>query len=572
MCVYLASLFSPSSTHTMARMTSPEEQESQSIDTFVPEIYPNETTSLLSTKTRLSTGEPWFLVLYHSKPVSLVPSILLGSAIWFGITPTEELTLTAIRLLAVFTSCIFALISTNIDISLIVLSALITLSLTQSFQCTDHATGLSVECRLCGDPNSLGGIYQCKGSKDSFEQALTGFSSSVVWLIFAAFHLGKAVEVTQLGQRVSLMMVKTFGQHIIGLGYAIVLSELLLAPFVPSNTARGGGIVLPVVNSIAKTLGASPTQDAKLGGFLTLVGSHANLISASMYLTGMAPNPIVLAKASQLYPDMQFNFMTWLAGSCVPALFCAISLPPLIWWLCGLNKPDKSFESTHSPRNGVVRHAQEELARMGPMSSKEWCLCWVLILCLCLWVTGGYTNIDSTLVALIGIAVLLHTSTISWKDVSTNTNAWDSLFWLGGFITIAQQLSEAGASAFMGHKISLAIIHFNLPPVLALSSAYFLTTFMFSSLSAHTVAFVGTFLDAGHALGASPMVLTALMAYFGALGGCMTNFSTGMATMYYTLGYVSRPRWFIIGFTLAGFYMLVYFTLGFGWWKLLGWY
>lgn len=95
------------------------------------------------------------------------------------------------------------------------------------------------------------------------------------------------------------------------------------------------------------------------------------------------------------------------------------------------------------------------------------------------------------------------------------------MFWLGGFVTIATQLSEAGASAFLGHKISLAITHLKLPAVPALAIAYFLTTFMFSSLSAHTVAFAATFLDAGHALGANPMTLTCLLAYFGALGGCM---------------------------------------------------
>jgi DASS family divalent anion:Na+ symporter len=63
--------------------------------------------------------------------------------------------------------------------------------------------------------------------------------------------------------------------------------ELLLAPFVPSNTARGGGIVLPVVQSIANTLGSTPSQNPKIGGFLMLVGAHSNLLSASMYLTGM---------------------------------------------------------------------------------------------------------------------------------------------------------------------------------------------------------------------------------------------------------------------------------------------
>lgn len=170
----------------------------------------------------------------------------------------------------------------------------------------DHVTGSSVECRLCGENNPLTDTpYDCQPGKDSFHQSLQGFSSSVVWLIFAAFHLGKAVEVTGLGKRISLLLIRTFGQKLLGLSYAILFSgtkkkkkvteksqnsavfiELLLAPFVPSNTARGGGIVLPVVQSIATTLGSTPERNSKLGGFLMLVGSHANLLSASMYMTG----------------------------------------------------------------------------------------------------------------------------------------------------------------------------------------------------------------------------------------------------------------------------------------------
>lgn len=88
---------------------------------------------------------------------------------------------------------------------------------------------------------------------------------------------------------------------------------------------------------------------------------------------------------------------------------------------------------------------------------------------------------------------------------------------------MAHQLSDAGASAFLGHRISDMIQDLSLAPVPFLATAYFLTTFMFSSLSAHIVAFVGTFLDAGNALGAQPMLLTALLAYFGALSGCMVR-------------------------------------------------
>ncbi|ORZ10537.1 Sodium/sulfate symporter [Absidia repens] len=507
--------------------------------------------------------------LAKCKSISLLPAISVGLAIWFGASPSHDLTPTAIHLLAVFTSCIVALITTSVDISMLVLTGLTLLATTRSFQCTDASSGLSTECRLCGKINPLTKeINECDAASDSFKQSLEGFSSAVVWLIFAAFHLGKAVQVTRLGRRLSLWMIALFGGHILGLAYAIVLSELLLAPFVPSNTARGGGIILPVVQSIATTLGSTPSSNPALGGFLLLVGSHANLLSASMYLTGMAPNPIVTAKANQLFPDLNFGFMTWITGSIVPALFCAACLPYLLYKFCGID----AKENQDSCSNGnITKHARAELELIGAMSRNEWQLCVVLLSCLGLWVTSSYTGLDSTLVALMGIVALLHMGTISWKDISTNTNAWDTLFWLGGFVTIAQQLSEAGASTFLGHKISDGIEQLSLPPMPSLAIAYFLTTFMFSSLSAHTVAFVSTFLDAGASLGAHPQILTAFLAYFGALGGCMTNFSTGSAAMYYAPGYVTRSKWFIVGIKMAVFYLIVYFTIGLGWWKLLGW-
>lgn len=165
--------------------------------------------------------------------------------------------------------------------------------------------------------------------------------------------------------------------------------ELLLAPFVPSNTARGGGIVLPVVQSIATTLGSTPDSNPEIGSFLFLVGNHANFLSASMYLTGdylvlgsfffvkliicyigMAANPIVVSKANQLFPEINFGFMTWLQGSIVPGLICAACLPLIIRWSMGL-ETSKSGKHGRGGDN-VVEHAQMELSKMGPVSLKEW--------------------------------------------------------------------------------------------------------------------------------------------------------------------------------------------------------
>ncbi|KAI7907695.1 Sodium/sulfate symporter [Cokeromyces recurvatus] len=533
-------------------------------------LVSSETASLLSTTDSLKK-ETKFKNL-----ISLLPSIILGTIIWFGVTPDEELTVTAIHLLAVFISCICALITTNVEISMLVLTGLTLLAVTQSFECVDHLTGTLTECRLCGEINPLTGeVFQCEAGRDSFELSLEGFSSPIVWLIFTAFHLGKAIEVTKLGQRLSLIMIKSFGKHDLGLAYAIVFSELILAPFVPSNTARGGGIVLPVVQSIATTLESTPDHNPEVGSFLILVGNHANLLSASMYLTGMASNPIVIAKANQLFPNIHFGFMVWLQGSIIPGLICAAFVPILIRWSLGFNKgtPNVGKDASRRKRrdNNVVLHAKMELNKMGPMSVKEWQLCFTLLGCLCCWITSNITHLEPTLVALIGIVALLYMGTISWDDVSSNIKAWDTLFWLGGFVTIAQHLSEAGASSFLGHKISYVIQQFNLPSLPILTIAYFLTTFLFSSLSAHTVAFVSTFFDAGYTLGANPVLLTAFIAYFSSLGGCMTNYSTGMSAMYYALGYVSRGRWFMVGFQMAIFYLFIYFTIGYSWWTFLGW-
>ena len=68
--------------------------------------------------------------------------------------------------------------------------------------------------------------------------SLSGFSNGTVWLIFVAYMFALGYEKTGLGRRIALFLVKHLGKKTVGLGYAIALSDLVLAPFIPSNTAR----------------------------------------------------------------------------------------------------------------------------------------------------------------------------------------------------------------------------------------------------------------------------------------------------------------------------------------------
>ena len=88
---------------------------------------------------------------------------------------------------------------------------------------------------------------------------LAGFSSTTVWLVFGAFIFALGYEATGLGRRIALFLVKFMGKRTLTLGYAVVIIDILLAPFTPSNTARTGGTVFPVVKTCRRCSIPSPT-------------------------------------------------------------------------------------------------------------------------------------------------------------------------------------------------------------------------------------------------------------------------------------------------------------------------
>lgn len=111
----------------------------------------------------------------------------------------------------------------------------------------------------------------------------------------------------------------------------------------------------------------SKTRDAMLWDFALKTTKHI--------YKGMAPNPIVLNKAKALFPHLDFGFLPWFVGAIVPAAVCAVGLPLILRWACGLggnNQMQDHKSSSSNNDNSVVKHAQTELDQMGSVTSKEW--------------------------------------------------------------------------------------------------------------------------------------------------------------------------------------------------------
>ncbi len=466
----------------------------------------------------------------------LVICFLVGWTLWFVSAP-DGLAVSGWHVFAVFFATILSFILRPVPMGPAVLIALVVLAGT----------------------NTLGAT-----AKDSFKAAMGGYANTTVWLVVAAFLIAGAMIRTGLGKRIALGCVVRFGKTTLGLGYATALAEFILGPAIPSNTARGGGVMAPIVNSLSRTLGSSPEDHPKRAGeYLMLNGAHLNLITAAMFLTGMAANGLVAATASD--NGLEFGWMTWLKGSIVPGVVSLLLLP---WFLYKLLKPELQ------DARAAQTKAKEQLSEMGVWTVGEKVMLGVFLLLLVLWSTKPVHGMETGVVALIGVLILLLSGTEKWVDVTGNKDAWDAMIWLGGMVSMAGLLKDHGFIAWfagaMKGQVELAGMGI-LATAVVLVLVYFYSMYGFSMLTGHIMAMVATFLAVALALDVPGMLMVALLAYFSNLCGCLTNYSTGPVVIYSGFGYVPVARWFKIGFIISLFHLFVWLGVGLPYWKLLGW-
>jgi len=138
--------------------------------------------------------------------------------------------------------------------------------------------------------------------------ALSGFSDVVIWLIVLAFFISRGFIKTGLGARIAYNFMALLGRRTLGLSYGLAATDLVLAPSIPSNTARAGGIVMPIMTSLARAYGSNPGDgtERRIGGFLTITAYQVNVVTSAMFLTAMAANPL----AQKLAGDLKIT-LTW---------------------------------------------------------------------------------------------------------------------------------------------------------------------------------------------------------------------------------------------------------------------
>jgi divalent anion:Na+ symporter, DASS family len=174
---------------------------------------------------------------------ALIWPLLLLCTLWCIPTP-EGLSVQAWHLFAIFFTTIMTIILNPLPMGAVCFIALALCGITQTLKVTE---------------------------------ILSAFSSNIIWLILLAFLLARGFIKTGLGARLAYYFMRSMGKSSIGLAYGLITTEFILAPFTPSNTARGGGIVYPIVQALSEKYESSPKTGSsrKIGAYLMKLGYQA---------------------------------------------------------------------------------------------------------------------------------------------------------------------------------------------------------------------------------------------------------------------------------------------------------
>jgi len=384
--------------------------------------------------------------------------------------------------------------------------------------------------------------------------ALSGFSNDAVWLIFAANMFALGYEATGLGRRIALLLVKALGRRTLGLGYATALSDLCLAPVMPSNTARSGGTVYPIVKNIPPLYGSFPNDHPrKIGGYLLWTGFATTCVTSSMFLTALAPNLLAVEIARKV-AHVDISWGLWALGF-LPVGILLFAATPLIAYVLYPPEIKRGDE--------VAKWAGGELIAMGRITRREIIMAVLAVAALVGWI-GGSRWISPVVVALAVISVMLLAKVVTWNDILANKQAWSVLVWFATLVAMAEGLSNVGFLAWFGSRAATYMTRIPLVPMLIGTVAvFFLIHYFFASITAQTTALLPVFLLAVLSVqGVPAKAVTLVLVYSLGLMGILTPYASGPAPIWYSSGYIPTKDFWRLGAIMGALYLVVLLGIG----------
>ena len=387
-------------------------------------------------------------------------------------------------------------------------------------------------------------------------KAFAGFANQSVLLVVVAFLVANAVVKSGLGRRISLFVVSAFGRSTLGLGYSIFVTDAMIAPAFPSNTARGG-VLYPIILSLAQSSGSKPDDERnrRMGGYLMFCGMASLSVSSALWLTATSGNPIAVSLAEQY--GVKINFGSWLVASSIPIL-TMIALLPLVLY--------KLFPPGVTYTPDAPKAAREALSKMGSLTRDEWIVTVAFAFMVTGWVMAGKLNLSLAAVAFAGLGALLATNVLTLDDINLQGGTLVTFIWLAVLFALSGQLNELGFMGYVGARLTSLLGGIPWPiTYVILLVLYVLMHYMFVSQTAQILALFDVFLGVGVKTGVPAPLMTFALLFASSYFSTITPQGGSQNVIFVGSSYLTQRELYRLGLLTTVFCLLVFLVVGTPW-------
>lgn len=271
-----------------------------------------------------------------------------------------------------------------------------------------------------------------------FPVAFSTFAQPTFWLVFAALGLGATVASSGLLKRVALLALlrlpPTFPGQVLGLA----LSGLAFGPTLPSVMGKIS-ISSRLVRGMADAQDLRDGSNHAAGLFFGVYLGYA--LMSPMFMTGSLANFLILG----LLPAAVRGGVHWFFwfGAMAPAVLVMGGLSYLA--ILKLFKPEGRDVL---PKEYLL----SELRQLGTLTRAEQACAAVLGVTLLLWVSEPWHGVSATVVALLGLGLLICLGVLDRKAFQAGIS-WGSLVFVGVVINLSVVFSHLGLDAWLSQLI-----------------------------------------------------------------------------------------------------------------------
>ena len=390
----------------------------------------------------------------------------------------------------------------------------------------------------------------------SAAKAFAGFANPSVLLVVIAFLVAQAVVKCGLGRRISLFMVSRFGRSSLGLAYSIVITDAVIAPAFPSNTARGG-VLYPIVLSVAQGSGSRPDdpKGRRLGGYLMFCTMASLAVSSALWMTATSANPIGIQVARDY--GLEIGFGKWLIAASVPALAAILTLPWVVAWL---------FPPGVGETLDVPIAARKELAALGPLSRDEWITAVAFVLMVTGWIFADKLHLNVTSIAFGGFGLLLMANVLKLEDITNQGDTLTTFLWLAVLFALSGQLNELGFMGYVGQRLAAHMSGLAWPfAYVALVLIYVAIHYMFVSQSSQVLALLGVFLDVGIRAGVPAPLMAFALLFASSYFSVITPQGGSQNVIFVGSGYLTQRELYRLGILMTFAFLAIFMVIGTPW-------